>query len=480
MQPGREKPDRGDRPSPSSWIVEGSIPKALWRITLPTWGAFVTHDLLGIVDMFFVGKLGKVAVAAVAMSGIIMGIIIMLGQGVTAGTTALVANALGRDDEQAAQESAGQSLVMAAFLSILVAVGGVLLAGPILRLLGASPQVVTEGVPYLRIFAISSFAMLGMMSLGATLRGAGDAVTPFKAMVLGNAVNIVLDPILIFGWLGVPALGVAGSAWATFIGRCTGLIIVLYIFFIAHNGPFRLHVADLRPHFRRIWRILRIGVFASGRMLIRNIAGLLLMRLVAGFGTTAVAAFGITMRVQMVVFGPSMGFGTAAATLIGQNLGAKKPERAEKAGWIATGIAVCISLAIMCVFWAVPARIIAIFNDDPEVISVGVGVLRWLSASFAFMTTAFVLGRAMTGAGDTLSPMLVQAFALLLVGLPLAYGLSSMLESVRGIWMGIFVANVLAGMGLAAVFRWGRWKKVGAKMAQREQAPMPKGAPAAE
>ncbi|MFO7955492.1 MAG: MATE family efflux transporter [Candidatus Brocadiia bacterium] len=480
MQPPGGETREAERRSRSDWITEGSIPRALWRITLPTWGAFITHDLLGIVDMFFVGKLGKVAVAAVAMSGIIMGIIIMLGQGVTAGTTALVANALGRDDEEAARESAGQSLVMAGFLSLLVIAGGVPLAGPILRLLGASPDVVAEGIPYLRIFAISSFALMGMMSLSATLRGAGDAVTPFKAMVLGNAVNIILDPILIFGWLGVPALGVAGSAWATLIGRSTGLVVVLYIFFVAQDGPFRLHVRDLRPHLARVWRILRIGIFASGRMLVRNIAGLLLMRLVAGFGTAPVAAYGISMRVRMLVFGPSMGFGTAAATLIGQNLGAEQPERAEKAGWIAAGIAICISLAIMCVFWTVPARIIAIFNDDPQVVSVGVGVLRWLSASFAFMTMAFVLGRGMTGAGDTLSPMLVQAFALLLVGLPLAYALSHALDSVKGIWMAIFAANVLAGLGSAAIFRWGRWKEVGAGIAERDEAPASNAAPVAE
>lgn len=469
-----------DRESPSSWIVEGSIHRALWRITLPTWGAFLTHDMLGIVDMFFVGKLGKVAVAAVAMSGIIMGIIIMLGQGVTVGTTALVANALGRDDEAAARDATGQSLLMGLVLAGFVVAFGVPLAGPILRLMGAEPTVVAEGIPYLRIFAVSSLAMMTMMALSAALRGAGDAVTPFKAMVLGNVLNIVLDPILIFGWVGVPAMGVAGSAWATLVGRTTGLVVMAYVFFISRNGPFQLHVSDLRPNLVRILRILRIGIFASGRMLIRNIYGLLLMRLVAGFGTAPVAAYGISMRVRMLVFGPNMGFGTAAATLVGQNLGAKQPERAERAGWIAAGIGIAISLAIMCVFWAVPARVIAIFNDDPQVISVGVGVLRWLSATFAFMSVSFVLGRGMAGAGDTLSPMLVQAFALLLVGLPLAYGLSDALDSVRGIWMAVFVANVLAGLGSAAIFHWGRWKRVGLEIAERDDPGVQRGAAVAE
>ncbi len=417
--------------------------------------------------MFFVGKLGKVPVAAVSMCGIVMGIIIMLAQGVTAGTMALVANALGRDDEPAARESAGQSLVMAAFLSLLVVATGVPLAGSILRLLGANADVVREGTPYLRIFAISSFSMMGMISLSASLRGAGDAVTPFWAMVIGNIVNIILDPIFIFGWFGFPALGVVGSAWATFIGRSTGLAIVLYLFFIARSGPFVLHLSDLRPHITRIWRILRIGIFASGRMLIRNVSGVFLMRLVAAFGTAAIAAFGISMRLHMLIFGPSMGFGTAAATLIGQNLGAGKPHRAEKAGWTAAGIIVCISLVLTAVFWAIPGKLIAVFNDDPAVVAIGVGVLRWLSASFPLMATGFVLGRGMTGAGDTLSPMLVQAAALIVVGVPLAYLLSWALGSVQGIWMGIFAANILSGLGSIAIFRWGRWREVGAAIARR-------------
>ncbi len=462
---------RGDESpagSPSDWITDGSIPRALWRITLPTWGAFITHDLLGIVDMFFVGKLGKVPVAAVAMSGIIMGIIIMLGQGVTTGTMALVANALGRRDEGAAREAAGQSLIMVAFLSLLVAAVGIVLAGPILRLLGASPAVVAEGIPYLRIFAVGSFAMMGMMSLGATLRGAGDAVTPFKAMVLGNAVNIVLDPLLIFGLLGLPALGVAGSAWATLIGRSTGLLVILHVFFVAHSGPVRLHLVDLRPHFSRMLRILRIGVFASGRMLTRNVASLVLMRLVAGFGTVPVAAFGITMRLRMVVFGPSMGFGTAAATLIGQNLGAEQPGRAEKAGWTAAAFAAGISLVIMCLFWIVPGKVIAVFNDDPQVVATGADVIRWYSASFVFMTAGFVLGRGMMGAGDTLVPMLVQGLALIVVGLPLAWGLSTALESVTGIWMAIFASNAVLGLALVLAYGRGRWKRVGAEIARKD------------
>ncbi len=463
---------------PTEQILEGSIPRALWRLTLPTWGAFLTHDLLGIVDLFFVGRLGKEAVAAVAMSGIIMGIIIMLGTGVTTGTMALVSNALGRGDEEAARDATGQSLLMGLFLALLVVAFGVPLAGPILRLMGADSAVVAEGTPYLRIFAVSSLALMTMMALSAALRGAGDAMTPFKAMVLGNAVNLVLDPILIFGLLGLPALGVAGSAWATLVGRSTGLVVMVYVFFISRSGPFRLHLRDLRPNPVRIWRILRIGVFASGRMFVRNVAGLLLMRIVAAFGTVPVAAYGIAMRLQIVMFAPSIGFGTAAAAVIGQNLGARQPGRAARAGWMGTGMAAAICLVFMGVFWAMPDRIIALFNDEPEVVTMGAEVLLWFSASFVFMATEFVLGQGMAGAGDTLVPMLVKAFSLLVVGLPLAFGLSAALSSARGVWIAIFASNVMAGVSSAVLFRWGRWKKVGAEIARRDGEAAPRRAPA--
>jgi putative MATE family efflux protein len=338
---------------------------------------------------------------------------------------------------------------------------GILLADDLLRLLGAEPAVAALGAGYLRIVAGGSITMMLMMVFGAALRAAGDARTPFRAMVLGNVVNVVLDPIFIFGWLGIPALGVPGSAWATLVGRSVALALMVRVFFGGGHEHFHLHLRDLRPRLRDARQIAGIGAFASGRMLLRNVGGLLLMRLVAVFGTAAVAAFGISMRLQMLVFGPSMGFGTAAAALVGQNVGAGRPKRAARSAWLAVAMACAVVLCFSLVFCFAGRRLVMVFNDDPQVVAVGANLLRWLSVSFVFLSATFVLGHAMTGGGDTLLPMLIVGAALLLLGVPLAYALARLWESVQGVWAAIACANLVAGLLSAWAFRHGRWRATG-------------------
>jgi len=447
-------------------LTEGSIPRAIVGIALPTWGAFITHDLLGIVDMFFVGKLGPVAVASVAMSSLMFGIIMMVSQGIAAGTTALVANAIGKGDRARAEDIVGQSLAISSILAVFVAALGLLLAEDLLRLLGASEEVSAMGAGYLRIVAGGSITMMLMMIFGAALRAAGDARTPFKAMVFSNAVNIVLDPIFIFGWLGMPALGVPGSAWATLVGRSVGLVIMVKVFFGGTHEHFHLRLRGLRPRAGAMRQIAGIGIFASGRMLLRNIGGLLLMRLVAMFGTVAVAAYGIGMRLQMLVFGPSMGFGTAAAALVGQNVGAGKPKRAEKSAWLAAAMACTIVACVSLVFWFFGGRVVAVFNDDPQVVATGATLLRWFSISFVFLSLTFVLSHAMTGGGDTLFPMLIVGASLILVGVPLAYVLAKVWGDVQGVWAAMACSNFVAGLLSVGAFRHGRWRTVGQRIRQ--------------
>jgi len=441
-------------------LTEGSIPRAITRIALPTWAAFITHDLMGIVDMFFVGKLGPVAVAAVAMSGLMFGIIMMVSQGIAAGTTALVANAMGTGNRKRADDVVGQSLALSALLAAFVAGLGILLADDLLHLLGAADDVAAVGAGYLRIVAGGSITMMLMMVFGAALRAAGDARTPFLAMVVGNVVNAILDPIFIFGWLGMPALGVPGSAWATLVGRTVALALMVRIFFGGGHEHFHLHTHDLRPRLADMRQIAGIGIFASGRMLLRNVGGLMLMRLVAMFGTVPVAAYGIGMRLQMLVFGPSMGFGTAAAALVGQNLGAGKPARAEKSAWLAVGMACAIVFCVSLVFWFAGAKLVAVFNDDARVVAVGANLLRWFSVSFIFLSLTFVLSQAMTGGGDTLLPMLIVGAAVLLA-VPLAYALARLWGEVQGVWVAIACSNLAAGLLSVWAFRHGRWRAIG-------------------
>jgi len=465
MQQRAQRPIKQFKPpKKTELLTEVSIPRAVLRIALPTWGAFITHDLLGIVDMLFVGKLGPVAVAAVAMSALMFGIIMMLSQGIGAGTTALVANAMGMGDRRRAEDIVGQSLAMSVILAALVAGMGILLADDLLRLLGAADDVAIIGAAYLRIVAGGSMTMTLMMVFEASLRAAGDAKTPFLVMVLSNVVNAVLDPIFIFGWLGVPALGVSGAAWATLVGRSVGLLLMVKVFFGGDHEHFHLRLRGLKPRFGAMREIVGIGIFASGRMLLHNIGALMLIRLVALFGTVPVAAYGISMRLQMLIFGPSMGFGTAAAALVGQNVGAGKPKRAETSAWVAVGMACVVVLFFSLLFWFGRAHVVAAFNNDPEVVSVGANLLRWFSVSFVFLSMTFVLSHAMTGGGDTLLPMLIVGVALLLLGVPLAYALAKLWGDVQGVWAAIACSNLVAGLLSAWAFRHGRWRRVGERI----------------
>ena len=456
--------------SSSNTITDGRVHKAILRLALPTWASFFAHDLMGVVDMFFVGKLGASAVAAVGLSGAMIGIIIMLAQSVTVGTTALVAQAFGRRDPARAGQVAGQGVAMAVGLSVLLAAVGIPAAPAVVRLMGAKGEVLPAGTVYLQILCGTGFTMLLGIAFSAALRGAGDATTPFRGMIIGNIVNLILDPIMIFGWAGFPALGVAGSAWSTMIGRGTAMLFMAHAFFVSRRGTIQLHVRDLCPDGATMRRIAGIGFFSSGRVLVRNVSMLMIMRLAAMFGTPALAAFGLCFRLQMMIFGPTMGFSVAASTVVGQNIGAHQPIRATRAGWIATTMAFCVVALIATAYWLGAAWVIPVFNDDPEVVAHGVVGLRWLSVSFAFMSMAMVLSFAMNGAGDTLRPMLITGLALLVFGVPLAYALAMWWDSMLGLWVGVFASNSLVGLLAAWVFHRGAWKEVGRRHAVREEA----------
>ncbi len=454
------------QPGPASWITQGNLVRATLRLALPMVASALLHNLLSIVDMIFVGRLGRNAIAAVAVSGVMLGLIYMLAVGITAGCTALVANAVGAGDRSRAEEVAAQVLLMAAGLSVVVACLGIPLAGWLLRALGAEPAVVEIGRPYLSILTAGSFAMMLGISFGAAVRGAGDAITPLKVMVVANLVNLVLDPILIFGWLGVPALGVAGSAWASLVGRLVACTLLAHVFFSGGHQHFHLGLRHLRPRLRTIRQIFKIGVFGSGQALIRSISSIALVRIIAIFGSAPLAAYGIVLRLWMTFLMIGFGFGMAAATIVGQNLGAGKPARAAQAGWVAAGVCACFAVCLGAVFIPAARPIITVFNREPEIVAAGSLFLRIIATVFVFTALSVVLSRAMAGAGDTLLPMLVTGAAMLAVRIPLSYALATAWDSATGVWVGMAASNVVQGLLFVAAFTWGRWKRVGLALAQ--------------
>ena len=463
MTDSQKSPSQPGRPKYSDNILSGNLRQAVLGIAFPTWGAFITHDLMGTVDMLFVGRLGAASIAAVAISGALMGLIFMLSQGVTAGTTALVANAVGRGDQNEAERVTGQSIIMTFIISCAVAMFGAILAEPALRLMGADETIIEAGVWYLRLTMIGALVMMPSMACGAALRGAGDARTPFWAILIGNIANVILDPILIFGLLWMPQLGVAGSAVATVIGRFVGAVVMLQAF-TGKSPTIRVESHALVPDFPLMIRIARIGVFAMFRMLARNIAGIVFIRLVTEFGTAATAAYGIGMRLRLFVMGPSMGFGTAAATLIGQNLGAGNEKRARQSGWMSLGICSGFVMLITVIFWVFGHQILGLFTDDPQVVAEGAGFVRWFVSSFVFMSIGMVLGNAMTGAGDAFVPMVISSAALFLVAIPGVWWISAAWQNAEGIWAGLALANLAEALLFIMAFRMGRWVTAGLKL----------------
>lgn len=438
-------------------LTEGSIVRNIWFLSLPTIITNGLWDLFNIVDMIFVGKLGPTAIAAVSICGIMMGIIFTIAVGITTGSIALIARFFGAKDYESAQRVVVQTLILALLASIAIGAAGFLLAKPFIELLGATGDVVTFGTIYFKIVSIGSFTIFLTFSLASALRGAGDAVTPMKALIVATVINIGLDPLLIFGISIFPSMGVAGSALATIIARGVGMTILIVVFLRGHSY-FHLKLKDFVIDLHMIWRILRIGFFGSLQVLLRNLSMLILVKIVSQFGTNAIAAYGICMRLRLVTMMPGFGFSQASAVLVGQNLGAKKPDRAARSAWITVGFYEIIMVIFASILMGFAPHIIGVFNSTLEVITIGSQLIRIISLSLVFVAVSLVIGRSFNGAGDTVSPMLITGFSLLLFQIPLVIFLSSHLATL-GIWIGIAVADVLQAALMGGWFLVGKWKK---------------------
>ncbi|MFH1006652.1 MAG: MATE family efflux transporter [Candidatus Latescibacterota bacterium] len=442
--------------TPQRDLTEGSIVRNIWHLALPMMVGNVLQNAFSLVDMIFVGRLGPSAIAAVGMSGVVLGFLFVVIIGIYTGTVALVSRFIGARSPSEAENVAMQSLFLGGFCFAAVAGIGYPLAPYILQVLGAGEEVVRQGIPYLRISFLGSFAMIFSVVLGSVLRAAGDAITPLKIMVLSTVLNIVLDPLMIFGWGAFPALGVAGSALATVLSTSLGTALLLWIF-LRGRGVVRLRMAHAHVDFPLMGRIIHIGIFASIQAILRNVSGVILTRLVTVYGTYAVAAYMISMRLQMMVMMPAFGLAGAVATLVGQNLGAGKPDRAARTAWITAAVGFAIMTVFGIAYILFSRSIFGVFTDDPGVVHIGTQILQISAGFFGFIGIAIILSRALAGAGDTLSPMVITAIGLLVIRLALALLFSWKLGLV-GIWLGMTAGITIHGVMVAAWFHTGRWK----------------------
>ncbi len=440
-------------------LINGSVPRSIFVLALPLLVRAVLQSLQSVVDIFWVGKLGPTSLAAVAMASTVIMAFFPLLIGIGTGTIALVSRAIGAKNQYAADNAATQSMIIALFTALILCIIGITFSEPLLRLLQAKGDVLEQGELYLKILLLGSITTTLLFLGSAILQGAGNATTPMKIMSLSVIANIILDPILIFGLIGAPRLEVKGAAIATILAQALGCIAILYILL---RGKSHIHIkfSQFKIRLKTMWQIIKIGVPSSIQMLSRNLMSMVLIAIVASFGTYAIAAYGIGMRLRMIVLLPAFSFGTASAVLVGQNLGAKNPHRAKMCAWCATIINAAIMLCIGILFFIFAENIIRLFNNNPEVIAVGGNYIRITSLFFPTIALGVVLGRSLMGAGNTVPPMIITIITLWAIQIPLALILPRYTNlGISGIWWAIVSASTIQGLLISIWFQKGHWKK---------------------
>ena len=440
-------------------LTQGSLLKHLLRLAGPIILSYILQDAFNIIDMIFVGRLGPGAIAAVGVSGNLLRLIGVFALGISTGTGIIVAQYLGARDRAQAEHIVMQSILLAVFFSICVTLVGYPLAKPgLLAVRMVDPEVLSLGTTYMHIILIGISTMFLSMTLGSIFRAGGDAFTPMLVLIFSTVINIVLDPLLIFGLWGFPKLGVAGSAYATLTGRGVGVIILLYLCWTG-RAPISLRSVRFRADFTGMFAILRLGVFSSMQGFWRHVSRLGFLWVIGPYGKTVVAAYTICMRLRILVMNPGFGIANSVAPLVGQNLGANHVDRAERSARVANIVGATIMAVIGAIFLVFPETFIRIFTPDTDVIEIGTVYLRFLAPTFGFIAFSLVLGKALNGAGDTFSPMVITLGSQLIVGLGLVIILSHLI-GLNGVWIGIALSNVVQGIAMWLWYHTGRWKSI--------------------
>lgn len=442
-------------------LTKGSIVSAIFILALPMMLGNLLRTTYDLADLWFVGRLGKEAVAAVVMSGHVLFFLNTVFMGIGTAATAMVSRAIGAGDQERANHAAAQALLLTFLAAIVVAAVGMILAPYLLILLKAPPEnVLGLATSYLRIMFLGLLGMFSLFVGAGILRGAGDAVTPLLVSAFGTLLNIVLDPILIFGWWVFPRLGVKGAAMASVTAQYVAFLIGMLVL-ASGRVRVRLTLRAFKPDFEYIRSAVVIGVPSSVQMSLRALMGLVLTRVVNAFGTTVYAAYGICMRLQGIGFMPTFGIAAASATLVGQNLGAKKPERAQRSALLSTAIALAIMGTAGIIAYIFAPQLVALFvKKDPEVVPIGARFIRVAVFGHVAAGIGIVISRAINGAGDTVPPMLFTLVVLWGVQVPLAVWLANSTSLGAGgvLWAAVIAGAVHAGCSTTYFFT-GRWKR---------------------
>jgi putative MATE family efflux protein len=464
--------DSGALPQPGLWssirealrgshqdYTKGNLNRAILLLAIPMVLEMVLESLFAVVDVLWVGRLGANAVATVGLTESLLALVFSIGIGLAMSTTAMVARRIGEKDPQDAAIAGAQAIFLGLLISLAIGIPSFIYAPQLLRLMGAPPEVIATGTGYARIALGGCGAIVMLFLNNAIFRGAGDAAIAMRLLWVSNILNLILDPCLIFGLGPFPRLGVTGAALATFTGRSLG---VLYQFYRLMKGTERVRIPPslLRFNPRVMWRLIRVSLTGILQFAIANTSWIAMVRIVSIFGAAALAGYTIAIRIVIFVILPSWGLSNAAATLVGQNLGAGHPERAEQAVW-RTGLYNMLFLGligVVFIFFATP--LVSLFTHDPAVVPLAASALRILSYGNIAYAYGMVMLQAFNGAGDTVTPTIVNFFGFWVLEIPLAWWLSlhQGLHS-KGVFFSIVIAQAAVAATGMLLFRRGKWKR---------------------
>ncbi|WP_205513477.1 MATE family efflux transporter [Longitalea arenae] len=441
--------------------TQGSIRRAVFLLAVPMILEMCMESVFAVVDIFFVGRLGKnEAVSTVVLTESVLTIVYSLAIGLSMAATATVARRIGEKNPEAASKAGIQALLVALFVTAVISVAGVVFAPEILKLMGASPETVRIGTNYTRIIYGGSVVIMMLFLINGIFRGAGDASIAMRSLWIANICNIILCPVLIYGAGPIPAFGITGAALATTIGRGIGVLYQISHLF-SGKRIIKIRLKDFVPDWPIIRSISNIAWTGTAQFLIASASWMVLARIMTEFGDPAVAGYGVAIRLIMFFLLPAWGMSNAAATLVGQNLGAQQPERAEQSVWRTARYNTIFMIFVTLIFLLFAQPIVAFMNKDVTVESYAVTALRIVSLGYIFYGIGMVVTNAFNGAGDTKTPTLINIFGFWLFQVPLALLLALVFKLGPN---GVFIAIVLAETGISIagiiLFKKGKWKKV--------------------
>jgi putative MATE family efflux protein len=434
-------------------LTSGSLHRNIWLLSIPMILEMGMLNVVQFLDTLWVGKLGSAALAAVTISVTVRWVINSLANGLGIGGMAVVARRIGERDRAAADHAAWQTILLGLIMSVLLGGLGLVLARPILVLLGADAEVLPMGMSYLRVTMAGLFTLILIFITNSLLRGAGEAGLAMIVLFVSTVVTVISEWVLLFGWGPFPSLGVAGSAWGTVLGFGAGVALQLAILLRgkAHIG---IDLRNLKPDFPLMLQIIHIALPSTVQMVLRASSRLAILWLVDLYGIYATAGYGVANRLLLIAIIPAFGLGNAAGTLVGQNLGARQPKRAERTAWWVTAYTAGYVTLCAALIMAYARPLMEMFDPTPQVVAFGTACLRTVSLSLIPATIGIVLARAFDGAGDTVPAAAVNLISLWCVEVALSIALARGLGlGTDGIWMGRATANTVNGL-MFAIWFW--------------------------